>query len=62
MFNPIKKIIGWNLNRKQADIKKDMERFGYSDDILERQVEINQKRNKYDITDESELVYEDYVQ
>ena len=62
MFNPIKKIIGWNLNRKQADIKKDMERFGYSDDILERQVEINQKRNKHDITDESELVYEDYVQ
>lgn len=62
MFNPVKKIIGWNLNRKQADIEKDVERFGYSDDILERQVEINQKRAKYNITDESELVSEEYVQ
>lgn len=62
MFNPVKKIIGWNLNRKQVDIEKDVERFGYSDDILERQVEINQKRAKYNITDESELVSEEYVQ
>ncbi|MBQ6099254.1 MAG: hypothetical protein IJL02_05255 [Methanobrevibacter sp.] len=62
MFNPIKKVIAWNLNRKQADIKHDIERFGYSDEILERQVKVNQKRAKYNITDESELVNEDYVQ
>lgn len=62
MFNLIKKVIAWNLNRKQADIKRDIERFGYSDDILERQVKVNQKRAKYNITDESELVNEDYVQ
>ena len=62
MFNPIKKIIGWNLNRKQADVERDMERFGYSDEILERQVAINEARHKHDIIDESKIVYDKYVQ
>ena len=27
MMNPFKKIIAWDLNRKQAELKKKVERF-----------------------------------
>lgn len=62
MFNPIKKVIGWNLNRKQAEVEKLMEEEGFTDEVLEKQVAINEARHKYDITDESKLVYDKYVQ
>ena len=62
MFNPIKKIIAWNLNRKQADVEREMELYGFTDEVLEKQVAINEARHKHDITDESKLVYDKYVQ
>lgn len=62
MFNPIKKVIGWNLNRKQAKVNKLMEEVGFTDEVLEKQVAINEARHKHDITDESKLVYDKYVQ
>ncbi|WP_296789878.1 hypothetical protein [uncultured Methanobrevibacter sp.] len=62
MFNPIKKVIGWNLNRKQAEVEKLMEEEGFTDEVLEKQVAINEARHKHDITDESKLVYDKYVQ
>lgn len=62
MFNPVKKVRAWNLNRKQVEVDKEYERFGFTDEVLEKQVAINEARHKHDITDESKLVYDKYVQ
>lgn len=62
MKNPIKIIIGWNLNRKQAKIKDNVEKYGLTDELLEKQVAINRKRNKHNISDKNNIVYEDFVQ
>lgn len=62
MKNPIKIIIGWNLNRKQAKIKDKVEKYGLTDELLEKQVAINRKRNKHNISDKNNIVYEDFVQ
>ena len=62
MFNPIKKIRAWNLNRKQADVKQQMDKFGFTDEVLEKQVAINEARRKHDIPDESEFIYKEFVQ
>lgn len=62
MFNIIKKIQKWNLNRKQNKIKEEFESEGYGDDLLEKQVALNIKRNKFDIPDESKLNDDGYVQ
>ena len=32
----IKKLRAWNINRKQADIKKEMELYGVSDELLKK--------------------------
>lgn len=62
MKNPIKIIIGWNLNRKQADLNEKYELYGLTDELLEKQVAINRKRNKHNISDKNNIVYEDFVQ
>jgi hypothetical protein len=62
MFNIIKKIRAWNIKRKQADVKREYERYGFTDSVLEKQVALNKKRRKYDIPDESKIVYENFVQ
>ena len=62
MFNVVKKVRAWNLNRKQAEVNKLQDRFGFSDDVLEKQVEINKARNKHDIPDKSEVINGEYVQ
>ena len=61
-MNPFKKIIAWDLNRKQAELKKKVERFGLTDEILDNQVKLNRKRNKWNIPDEDNFIYEDFVQ
>ena len=48
-MNPFKKIIAWDLNRKQAELKKKVERFGLTDEVLDNQVKLNRKRNKWNI-------------
>ena len=62
MMNPFKKIIAWDLNRKQAEIKKKVERFGLTDEVLDNQVKLNRKRNKWNIPDEDNFIYENFVQ
>lgn len=62
MKNPIKIIIGWNLNRKQAKIKDKVEKYGLTDELLEKQVAINRKRNKHGIVDKDKIIHEDFVQ
>ncbi len=61
-MNPFKKIIAWDLNRKQAELKKKVERFGLTDEVLDNQVKLNRKRNKWNIPDEDNFIYENFVQ
>lgn len=64
MFDSVKRIVYKPiLNRKQKKVKKLMEQEGYSDEVLEKQVEINIKRNELDLIDKSEIVNDEgYVQ
>ena len=62
MKNPIKIIQAWNLNRKQADLNKKYELYGLTDEILDKQVELNKKRHELDIRDKNNVIYEDFVQ
>lgn len=56
MFNPIKKIQKWNIDRQQKKLNEEYELNGYSDDIFEKQVKLNEKKYKLNIPDE------DYIQ
>ena len=62
MKNPIKIIQAWNINRKQADLNKKYELYGLTDEILDKQVELNIKRHELDISDKNNVIYEDFVQ
>ena len=63
MFDKIKnKYRVWNINRLQRKIDDDFMSNGFSVDLLERQVEVNAMRQKFDIADDSEKVYEEFVQ
>ena len=50
------------LNQKQEEINKEFVEKGLTDEIIQRQIEINKLRNANDIPDTCEFVYEDYVQ
>ena len=55
----LKKI---SLKNRQNKVNKLYERDGLSDEVLNLQVQINQERNEYNITDEDEKIYKDFVQ
>ncbi len=55
MWNPIKKIQKWNLERKQNNLNKEYELYGYSDELLEKQIELNEKKFKLNIPDKDYL-------
>lgn len=58
----IKKIRAWNINRKQSDLNKEYKLYGLSDELLEKQIELNMKRHEHDIPDKNQLNDEGYVQ
>lgn len=58
----IKKLRTWNINRKQANLKREMEFYGMSDELLEKQVALNIEKNKHDIPDKHYLNDGGYVQ
>ena len=47
---------------QQRTINKQYQKEGLTNDILRKQVQLNQLRNKYNIPDESKLVYDNFVQ
>lgn len=62
MFRFIKILKKRSLNNKQKKVNRLYAKDGLTDEVLEKQVQINQQRHKYNITDENEKVYEDFVQ
>lgn len=52
-FNVLNRVRSWSFNREQEQINKDFEENGLSDELLERQVDLNIRRNKYDIKDKN---------
>ena len=50
------------INREQKKIKEKIEKEGLTDELLERQVRLNQKRNKHDISDKTKRIYKRFVQ
>lgn len=50
------------LDKEQEEITKLYEAEGLTDEVLEAQIELNKERNLHDIPDESEFVYEKFVQ
>lgn len=62
MMKIVRKFHEWNLDRKQADVVNELEKFGFSDEILEKQVAINKKRHELDIADKDKIIYDKFVQ
>lgn len=51
-MNAIKKrYYAWKLNQMQKKVDKEYEEKGLTDHVLEKQIEINKKRNELDIPD-----------
>ena len=51
-----------HLKRKQEELNELFRKDGLTDEVLDKQIAINKLRHAHDIPDESEKVYEDYVQ
>ena len=58
----IKKYHKWRINKEQKKVNQLLEREGFTDEVLERQVAINRKRAKHNIVDESKIIRDKYVQ
>ena len=58
----IKDLFRIPIRNAQDKINKEYERKGLTNEILEAQVELNQIRNILNIHDETEEIYEEYVQ
>lgn len=50
------------VKNKQRIVNKKFDEEGLTDEVLEAQAEINAVKNEFDIVDESEVVYENFVQ
>lgn len=57
-----KKIKSVQLNRKQSKINKLMEEDGFTDEVLEMQIELNGLRHELDISDKNNRIHERWVQ
>ena len=49
------KYHAWKLNRMQKTVDKRIDSEGFNDEILDKQLEINKKRNKLNISDPKTL-------
>lgn len=51
-----------HLNKIQKEIDELYEKDGLTDEVLDKQIEINKLRHEHDITDNSNKINGDYVQ
>lgn len=61
-MNPVKRYRKWRINKEQEKVNQLLEKDGFTDEVLERQVAINKKRAKHGIIDESKIIQDRYVQ
>lgn len=57
-----KKNIGRKLDKQQAEVDELYAEQGLTDEVLEKQTEINRIRNKENITDKKQRIYKNFVQ
>ena len=57
-----KKNIGRKLDKQQAEVDQLYAEQGLTDEVLEKQTEINRIRNKENITDKKQRIYKNFVQ
>lgn len=67
MFEHLKKIFNKEkleeeLNKKQEEINKQYEKEGLTNEVLDKQVALNQLRNELNISDSTKRIYENFVQ
>ena len=51
-----------HLKKKQKEVDQLFEKEGLTDEVLDKQVEINMLRHGHNISDKSHRVYGEYVQ
>lgn len=51
-----------DIELRQEALNKKYAEEGLTDEILDEQIKLNQLRHEHDIVDESELIYENFVQ
>lgn len=61
-LNVIKKYRAWRLNHAQQKINKEFEEHGLTDELLDKQIELNIRRNKYNIPDKENVDEEGWSQ
>lgn len=57
-----KKNISRKLDKQQAEVDELYAEQGLTDEVLEKQTEINRIRNKENITDKKQRIYKNFVQ
>lgn len=57
-----KKLIELKLKLQQKRVNHLYKKQGLTNKVLEKQVKINQQRNKHNITDKTKRVYQRFVQ
>ena len=50
------------FKNRQRIIDKKFEEEGLSDEVLDLQIHLNEDRNKFNISDKSKRIYDNYVQ
>ena len=50
------------LKNRQRAVEKKFNEEGLTDEVLNEQLEINQLKHQYDISDKSKIVYKNFVQ
>lgn len=50
------------LKQRQESLNQEYEKKGLTDEVLDKQIEINKLRAKHDIQDQNETIYKEYVQ
>lgn len=56
------KIVKHILNTSQKLINRKYRKDGATNNVIKAQVMLNEFRNKHDLPDENEIIYEDFVQ
>lgn len=57
-----KKDLKETLNNLQQECNKLYEEYGLIEEVMDLQLVINSLRNKFDLVDSQEIVYENFVQ